>query len=47
MDSRSLGEVTVNTIKKCLRSSGKLDSEFELRLLDILNGEDHFEDCHV
>ena len=38
-------KVTADTIKKCFRSSGILDSEFELRSLDILNGEDPFEDC--
>ena len=30
-------KVTVDTIKKCFRSSGILDSKFELRSLDILN----------
>ena len=47
MDSRSLGKITADTIKKCFRSSGILDSEFELRSLDILNGEDPFEDCDI
>ena len=40
-------KVTADTIKKCFRSSGILDSEFELRSLDILNGEDPFEDCDI
>ena len=40
-------KVTVDTIKKCFRSSGILDSKFELRSLDILNGDDPFEDCDV
>ena len=29
------------------RSSSILDSKFELRSLDILNGEDRFEDCDI
>ena len=40
-------KVNADTIKKCFRSSGILDSEFELRSLDILNGEDPFEDCDI
>ena len=40
-------KVTTDTIKKCFRSSGILDSKFELRSLEILNGEDPFEDCGV
>ena len=40
-------KVTADTIKKCFRSSGILDSEFKLRSLDILNGEDPFEDCDI
>ena len=35
------------TAEKCFRSPGILDSEFELRSLDILNGEDPFEDCNI
>ena len=40
-------KVTTDTIKKCFRSSGILDSKFELRSLDTLNGEDPFEDGDV
>ena len=41
-------KVPTDTIKKCFRLSGILNSNFELRSLDTLqNGEDPFEDCDV